>query len=90
MNDVLDPAVLAVRPQPLGAFPLPLGYLLIPASPDTEAARCALLAGRLPGWPDSLKSHELALAGDREGALALLPSVTGAAEQPVPWEAALA
>ena len=73
MNDVLDPAVLAVRPQPLGAFPLPLGYLLIPASPDTEAARRALLAGRLPAWPDSLKSHELALTGDREGALALLP-----------------
>ena len=38
----MDTAVLAVRPQPLGAFPLPLGYLLIPASPETEAARLAL------------------------------------------------
>ena len=72
MTDVLDPAVLAVRPQPLGAFPLPLGYLLVPASPDTEDARMALLSGRLPDWPDSLRAHELALAGDRDGALAAL------------------
>ena len=72
MTDVLDPAVLAVRPQPLGAFPLPLGYLLIPASPDTEDARVALLAGRLPEWPASLRAHELALADDRDGALAAL------------------
>lgn len=72
MTDVLDPAVLAVRPQPLGAFPLPLGYLLIPASPETEDARLALLAGRLPEWPASLRAHELALADDREGALAAL------------------
>ena len=68
-----DPiAVLAVRPQPLGAFPLPLGYMLIPASADTEDARLALLAGRLPEWPVALRAHELALAGDRDGALALL------------------
>ena len=72
MTDVLDPAVLAVRPQPLGAFPLPLGYLLIPASPDTEDARLALLAGRLPEWPASLRAHEMALADDRDGALAAL------------------
>lgn len=67
-----DPAVLAVRPQPVGAFPLPLGYLLIPASPETEDARLALLAGQTPQWPEALRSHELALAGDREGALAQL------------------
>ncbi len=72
MTDLLDPAVLAVRPQPLGAFPLPLGYLLIPASPDTEEARLALLAGLLPEWPAALRAHELALAGDRDGALAAL------------------
>lgn len=72
MTDLLDPTVLAVRPQPLGAFPLPLGYLLIPASPDTEDARVALLAGQLPTWPAALRAHELALAGDRDGALAAL------------------
>ena len=63
---------LAVRPQPLGAFPLPLGYLLIPASPETEAARLELTGGRIPQWPAALRAHELALAGDREGALAAL------------------
>lgn len=67
-----DPAVLAVRPQPIGAFPLPLGYMLIPASADTEDARSAMLAGRLPEWPAALRAHELALAGDRDGALAQL------------------
>lgn len=70
MNEPDSP--LAVRPQPLGVFPLPLGYLLIPASPDTEDARTALLAGRLPQWPAALRAHELALAGDRDGALAAL------------------
>ena len=72
VNDLLDPAVLAVRPQPLGAFPLPVGYLLVPASPDTEASRLALLAGQVPEWPAELRAHELALAGDRDGALAEL------------------
>ena len=72
VNDLLDPTVLAVRPQPLGAFPLPVGYLLVPASPDTEAARLALLAGQIPQWPAALRAHELALAGDRDGALAEL------------------
>ncbi len=51
-TELVDPTVLAVRPQPLGAFPLPLGYMLIPASPETEEARSALLAGQVPQWPD--------------------------------------
>ena len=72
VTDLMDPAVLAVRPQPLGAFPLPVGYLLVPASPDTEAARLALLAGQTPDWPAALRVHQLALAGDRDGALAEL------------------
>ncbi|HEV2637782.1 MAG TPA: hypothetical protein VGX23_21695 [Actinocrinis sp.] len=62
-----------VRPQPLGTFPLPAGYLLIPGGADTEAARVSLLAGRAPDpWPERLRAHELALAGDRGGALAAL------------------
>jgi tetratricopeptide (TPR) repeat protein len=72
VHELVDPTVLAVRPQPLGAFELPLGFLLIPASPDTEAARIALLAGQVPDWPPALRAHELAFAGDREGALAEL------------------
>lgn len=66
-------AKLAVRPQPLGAFGLPLGYLLVPAGADTEPARAALLAGRLPEeWPSRLAAHRHALAGDRTAALAAL------------------
>ncbi|WP_407666267.1 tetratricopeptide repeat protein [Mycobacterium pinniadriaticum] len=71
-TESVDTDVLAVRPQPLGAFPLPLGYMLIPASPDTEEARTALLAGNVVQWPEALRAHQLALAGDRDGALALL------------------
>ncbi len=71
MADALT--AVAVRPQPLGAFPLPAGYLLVPAGEDTEDARLALLAGRVPpAWPARMRAHELALAGDRDGALATL------------------
>lgn len=67
---VADPVA---RPQPLGAFGLPLGYLLIPAGQDTDAARVALVAGRLPdSWPDRLAAHRHVLAGDRDAALAAL------------------
>jgi tetratricopeptide (TPR) repeat protein len=65
------------RPQPLGLFPLPLGFMLIPAGDDADAAREAMLAGRLPAsWPPSLRAHELAAAGDRDGALAELQGQT--------------
>jgi tetratricopeptide (TPR) repeat protein len=72
VTELVDPTVLAVRPQPLGAFPLPLGYLLIPASPETEDARRDLLAGRLPDWPNALRAHEHSLNGQRAAALAEL------------------
>src|SRR3954449_6610981 len=66
-------SVFPTRPQPLGAFPLPAGYLLVPAGDDTEPVRRALQAGCLPeGWPPGMRAHELALAGDRDGALAAL------------------
>ncbi|KAA0081920.1 hypothetical protein CIW52_19695 [Mycolicibacterium sp. P9-64] len=76
-TELTEPAALAARPQPVGAFPLPLGYMLIPAvsssGADTDAARNALLSGDVPQrWPDGLSAHELALAGDRDGALAAL------------------
>lgn len=67
----LTRATLAVRPQPLGAFPLPLGYLLIPAAAET--VRTALLDGNEPdAWPEELRALELAHAGDIEAALAHL------------------
>lgn len=57
------------RPLPIGAFPLPFGFLLLP--PDTDdGIRDGLAAGRVPtAWPESLHSHELALAGDFDAAL---------------------
>lgn len=66
-------AAPVARPQPLGVFGLPLGFLLIPAGDDTDAARATLLAGRLPdAWPDRLTAHRYALTGDRDAALAAL------------------
>ncbi|MEE6140222.1 hypothetical protein SKC41_28370 [Mycobacterium sp. 050128] len=47
--------------------------MLIPAHADTEAARQAMLAGQLPEiWPPTLRAHELAAAGQRDAALAVL------------------
>lgn len=67
----LTRAALAVRPQPLGAFPLPLGYLLVPAAAET--VRTALLDGNEPdAWPEDLRALELAHGGDIEAALAHL------------------
>jgi hypothetical protein len=69
------PSALARRPQPLGLFPLPLGYMLIPPGrdDDTDAVREAMLEGRLPKrWPASMRAHELAAGGDREAAIAAL------------------
>ncbi|WP_155948833.1 hypothetical protein [Mycobacterium sp. URHB0044] len=68
---------LTLPPQPLGLFPLPMGYMLIPAGDDTEAARVAMLAGRVPDvWPASLRAHQLAAAGDRDAAIAALRDST--------------
>lgn len=63
------------RPQPIGLFPLPLGFMLLPAGSDADAVREAMLAGRLPhSWPPILRAHQLAAAGDRDGAIAHLRS----------------
>lgn len=84
MADALVQSQLAVRPQPLGTFPLPLGYLLIPAGAETEEARTAMLQGRLPEhWPPVLRAHELAAAGEREAAIKSLLGAPGDAPDPV-------
>jgi len=79
-DDVSTSPVPARRPQPLGLFPLPLGYMLIPDDDDdeaTETARQEMLGGRLPvRWPASLRAHELAAAGNRDAAIAALESQT--------------
>ncbi len=66
---------LLARPQPLGVFGLPAGYLLIPADPAFDETRLALVAGRRPAvFPAGLAWYERALDGDLDGALAGLPS----------------
>lgn len=61
---------LPSRPLPVGAFPLPFGFLLLRPGTDTEPVREGLLAGHLPErWPDALRGHEAALAGDLDAAV---------------------
>ena len=59
-------------PQPLGAFDLPAGMLLVPTrTPEEDSVRRDLLAGRLPSsWPASLEGHRLAHQGDLAAAAA--------------------
>jgi tetratricopeptide (TPR) repeat protein len=58
-----------IRPLPLGAFPLPFGFLLLPPGEETEPIRLGLLAGVLPAqWPPALHGHRAALAGDLDAA----------------------
>lgn len=74
--------VSLTSPQPVGAFGLPAGFLLVPdGDPTTAAARADLVAGRLPErWPPELRVHEL-VHGDRsEEALALLGDPRDAVE----------
>lgn len=73
------------RPQPLGVFGLPAGYLLIPADPAFDETRLALVAGRRPAmFPDGLGWYERALDGDLDGARAGLPTPSAdAADDPL-------
>lgn len=66
-------------PQPLGAFDLPAGMLLVPTrTPEEDAARRDLLAGRVPAvWPASLEGHRLAHRGDVDGAAAAFAAEGG-------------
>lgn len=62
-----------LRPQPVGVFPLPAGYLLIGPGEGHDAVRETLTQGRRPeAFPPSLRYYELALGGDLDAALAEL------------------
>lgn len=62
-------AHLSLRPQPLGIFPAPAGYLVIPPVAGAEEVCSALLAGQTPDRvPDALRFYTMALADDRQGA----------------------
>lgn len=64
---------LALRPQPLGIFPLPAGYLALPPAEGAETALPELLRGRLPAdLPEPWRFFALAHSGDNAGALAAL------------------
>lgn len=70
---------LAVRPQPLGIFALPAGYLVLPPSDNLAAgpALAALLRGEIPAeWPPEWRFYAHALAGEVTAALAALPPST--------------
>ncbi len=65
------------RPQPVGIFPLPAGYLLLPPAGD-PLATAALLEGRAPEhWPAEWQFYAAALAGDSELSLRLLTATDG-------------
>lgn len=67
------PSTVLARPQPVGVFPLPAGYLLIDARPEHDDVRTSLVQGRRPAvLPESLRYYELALDGDLDGSLAAL------------------
>jgi len=70
-SDTDDGAV--IRPQPLGVFPLPAGYLLIPPGEGHREVAQDLSEGRLPAsFPDTLAYYRLAVEGDLEAARAEL------------------
>ncbi len=62
------------HPQPLGAFGLPAGMLLVPGDgPGVEQARADLVAGRYPrAWPAELEVHRLVHEDRFDDALALV------------------
>jgi tetratricopeptide (TPR) repeat protein len=64
---------IVARPQPLGVFALPAGYLLVSSGTEFDDARAELVAGRVPAvLGDGLAFYRCALAGDADAALALL------------------
>ena len=69
------------RPQPIGVFPLPAGYLLIDDRPEHDDVRSGLVAGRLPAeLPTTLRYYQLALDGDLEAAAAELAAAAEAGD----------
>ncbi len=61
-----------LRPQPIGIFPLPAGYLVLPQAEDTSALQ-TLMQGHTPdAFPPEWVFFQRALAGDIAGARATL------------------
>jgi tetratricopeptide (TPR) repeat protein len=61
------------RPQPIGVFALPAGYLLIGEQPAHDEVRAELVEGRRHAtFPPSMRYYQQALDGDLAGALDVL------------------
>jgi tetratricopeptide (TPR) repeat protein len=64
---------LTIRPQPLGIFPLPAAYLVLPPADGATELQAALLRGHVPdSTPAALRFYPMAVAGDLAGALSAL------------------
>jgi tetratricopeptide (TPR) repeat protein len=64
---------LALRPQPLGIFGLPAGYLVLPSVSGAAELQAELLQGQVPhAVAPALQFYTLALEGDLEAALNVL------------------
>ncbi|WP_462202870.1 hypothetical protein [Frankia sp. CcWB3] len=64
-DDVIGTGVTCARPQPVGVFPLPAGFLLVPGGEATADLRRTLAAGKVPAaWPAELAALELAYRGE--------------------------
>lgn len=65
-----EPGEVVRHPQPVGAFGVPAGLLLVGADDATDADRLELVAGRIPAiWPSALDGHRLVHEGDPAAAL---------------------
>ena len=66
------------NPQPIGIFPLPAGYLLLPQVAGTDEIRAVLMQGCLPdSFPESLTFYQHALNGNIEAAYQALENDSG-------------
>lgn len=65
---------LLERPQPVGIYPLPTGYLLLPPTSDRQAAAHVLRGEEPTSWPSEWQFFAAALHGDIAAALEQLPT----------------
>lgn len=67
---------VTLRPQPVGVFPLPAGFLLLPAAGDARGAPLGLLltGDASASLPEQWRFYALALHGDVDSALLALAS----------------
>ncbi len=66
-------SMVVPRPQPIGVFPLPAGYLLVDEGPGHDEVRSQLVAAKLPAeFPPTLSYYQHALRGEIDAALSAI------------------